>query len=421
MSPQDQRSQPSETLTTIAPSSLTLEAKPASWSAYALISAALCVGVMCTALVSPLYPIYQQIFGFSHSAISYIHIIYVVGVMVSLAFLGNLNQVFGYWKILKSGCVLMLVGLLLMMLWPTQVGLMSGRFFVGIATGMISTSTLLGMIQTIPASHADKASQYTSTMSVVGFGLGPLLGGVLAELLPFPLVLPFLVMILAVGTVTWKLVRYKQSEAHPPRGRLRLLPQMSLPEQQVHMTFWLISLGAFLAFGIFSFFGSLATSFLHEFLEDSGPFINGLSVAAVLLISGTVQFLCRSISPRRNFMMGLSMLIASCCALVATIAIDLSQLFIAAVVLAGIGHGLILVSTFAIVHRISTPENKSATLSSFLFIGYSGMVLPILVSGYLSDWFGLDIGVVVFSMIMMVIAMIVFFKTWQRRHTPLNY
>src|SRR5690606_38318090 len=98
-------SQPSETLTTIASSSLTLDAKPASWSAYALISAALCVGVMCTALVSPLYPIYQQTFGFSHSAISYIHIIYVVGVMVSLAFLGNLNQVFGYWKILKSGCV----------------------------------------------------------------------------------------------------------------------------------------------------------------------------------------------------------------------------------------------------------------------------------------------------------------------------
>lgn len=416
--------QPKDSTASIPPDPSSFSNSPpesTSWTLYLCISAALCVGVMCTALVSPLYPIYQATYGFTHSAISYIHVIYVVGVMTSLVFLGNLNTFFGYWTILRAGTALMMVGLALMMLWPTQVGLMCGRFCVGLATGMISTSTLLGMIKTIPSAHANRAPQYSSMISVVGFGLGPLLGGFLAEFLPFPLIIPFVVMIVAGAAVSWQLMLKGRTLDQTKQGRLRFLPEMRLPEPEVHTTFWLISLGAFLAFGIFSFFGSLATSFLHEFLNDAGPLINGASVAAVLLISGAVQFVCKMMSPRKNFLIGLCMLIVSCTALISTIVFDTSILFLLAVILAGLGHGLILVSTFALMHRISTPENKSATLSSFLFIGYFGMVLPIVISGYLSDWFDLNVGVVAFCLMMMAVAIAVLIKTWQRRNVPLNY
>lgn len=403
-----------------SPENLSEAPPPAqSWALYAWISSALCVGVMSTALVSPLYPLYQTLYGFTNADISYIHIVYMLGVMASLLFLGNLNSYFGYWTILRAGLVMMIVGLIIMMMFATHAGLMTGRFLVGVASGMISTSTMLGMIKTIPSQFADRAPQYSSTINVIGFGLGPLLGGVIAEFFMWPLIMPYAVMILAAVAVSFQLLRKARAVKVEKTGTLKFLPNMRIPSAPVRTTFLIISFGAFLAFGIFSFFGSLATSFLHEFLNDAGPLINGISVAAVLLISGVVQFSCKSLDPRKNFLMGIGTLGLGCVVVIATILLHIPRLFIVAVVLSGIGHGLTLVASFSLLHRISTPAIKSAALSSFLFIGYFGMIIPIVISGYISDWFGINTGVITFCIMMLCLAVLLFVKTWCRRHVTI--
>lgn len=392
-----------------------------NWGVFLWVCAALCVGVMSTALISPLYPIYQTQYGFSNTDISYIHIVYMAGAMTSLLFLGNLNSYFGFWLILRTGLILMIVGLSLLMISHSISWLILGRILVGIASGMISTSTMLGMIKTIPPHMSDRAPQYASIINVFGFGLGPLMGGIVAEFFPWPLVLPFLVMMLAAVGVSLQLIRKGKQVKDQGVGEFTLIPDMRTPPPPGRSIFWIISLGAFLAFGVFSFFGSLATSFLHEFLADAGPLINGISVSAVLLISGVVQFTCKSFEPRKSFLAGLGMLGTGCLVLIGAIAFSAPQLFVVAVILSGIGHGLTLVTSFAMLHRISTPEIKSAALSSFLFIGYLGTIIPVIISGYVSDWFGLNTGVVTFSIMMIALAITLALKIRQRaKTTPAN-
>lgn len=387
---------------------------PYNWGLFLWVSAALCVGVMSTALISPLYPIYQTLYGFSNTDISYIHIVYMAGAMASLLFLGNLNSYFGYWVILRTGLVLMIIGLFLLMIFTSLSGLIAGRVLVGIASGMISTSTMLGMIKTIPSHLSERAPQYASIINVVGFGLGPLVGGVVAEFFPWPLVLPFLIMMLAAVAVSLQLLRKAKCVTETGTGVLTLIPDMRTPEKPARSIFWIISMGAFLAFGVFSFFGSLATAFLHEFLADAGPLINGISVSAVLLISGVVQFSCKSIEPRKSFLAGLGMLALGCVVLIGAILFSAPSLFVVAVIFSGIGHGLTLVTSFAMLHRISTPDIKSASLSAFLFIGYMGTIVPIIISGYVSDWFGLNTGVITFCIMMILLAAILMLKIKQR-------
>ena len=60
----------------------------------------------------------------------------------------------------------------------------------------MTTSAMLGMMQTIPESHKQLAPQLVSILTAIGFGLGPFVGGVIAQFSQTPLVTPYLPIIL---------------------------------------------------------------------------------------------------------------------------------------------------------------------------------------------------------------------------------
>ena len=56
------------------------------WPPYAWVCFSMCVGVMGTALASPLYPLYQQAWGLQPSHITQIFVAYMFGALASLLF-----------------------------------------------------------------------------------------------------------------------------------------------------------------------------------------------------------------------------------------------------------------------------------------------------------------------------------------------
>ena len=63
-----------------------------------MVSLALCMGTIGTALASPLYPIYQQLWGLLPSHITYIFVAYMFGCLATLLFLGRTSNSFGFFK-----------------------------------------------------------------------------------------------------------------------------------------------------------------------------------------------------------------------------------------------------------------------------------------------------------------------------------
>ena len=59
------------------------------WPPFAWVCFAMCVGVMGTALASPLYPLYQAHWGLQPSHITGIYVAYMFGALASLLFLGR--------------------------------------------------------------------------------------------------------------------------------------------------------------------------------------------------------------------------------------------------------------------------------------------------------------------------------------------
>ena len=365
-----------------------------SWRPFILVSLALCIGTIGTALASPLYPIYQQLWQLLPSHITYIFVAYMFGCLTTLLFLGRSSNSFGFIRTLQTGLFFAVIGLTLSVFASNSYFLGFGRFIIGIASGLISTSAMLGLIYTIPDSHKQNAAQLSSIITVLGFGLGPFIGGAIAQFSDDPLITPYLPVI-AVAILSL-LSLFSIKSLNFDRQPFSVAPHLELPEIQFKKLFYIASFTAFCAFGSFSLFASLAPSFIKNIIPWHGPLISGATIASILLVSALVQFIAKSIDMHKALNLGLILLISSYVILSICMIMHWSALFFISVISVGMGHGLSLLGAFALVHHMTNIENRAAVISTYLFIAYFGTIVPIIVAGYLSDHFGLMAGVLGF-------------------------
>ena len=130
-----------------------------TWRPFAMVSLTLVMGTIGTALASPLYPIYQQVWHLSPSQITYIFVAYMFGCLGSLLFLGRTSNSIGFLRTLQIGLVFISLGLIISVFADNALILSVGRFIIGIASGLMTTSAMIGMMQTIPESHKQFAPQ----------------------------------------------------------------------------------------------------------------------------------------------------------------------------------------------------------------------------------------------------------------------
>ena len=133
----------------------------------------MCVGVMGTALASPLYPLYQQAWGLQPSHITQIFVAYMFGALASLLFLGRLTDRFGFVTVLRAGLILMTLGVLASTVAWNVPSFALGRVVIGVASGLITTSASVGMTRLNNRGDLQRAAATTSLTIAFGFGLGP--------------------------------------------------------------------------------------------------------------------------------------------------------------------------------------------------------------------------------------------------------
>lgn len=375
-----------------------------SWRPFAMVSLALIMGTIGTALASPLYPIYQQIWHLSPSQITYIFVAYMFGCLGTLLFLGRTSNTIGFLRTLQIGLVFISIGLVISVFAENALILSVGRFIIGIASGLMTTSAMLGMMQTIPETHKQLAPQLVSILTAIGFGLGPFVGGVIAQFSQTPLITPYLPIIL--GAVLCFVGLFWLKTPAFERQPFSIAPKLLRPEPQYHAVFMIVGLTAFNTFAAFSLFASLSPSFVQDILPWHGPLVSGTAITCILLISAVVQFFAKAVPAKKCLNIGLMVMLVSLVSLALCMILKASILFFASDILFGIGHGFALMGAFGVIHAITTLQNRAAVMSTYLFIGYLGTIVPIIAVGYLADHFGLGFAVISFCVAISALCLI---------------
>ncbi len=369
-------------------------AKPPFWDPYLWICFAMCVGVMGTALVSPLYPLYQARWDLSAGDITILYVVYMGSALASLLFLGRLSDRKGYLLVLRLALSMVTLGIFLSAIAWNLSSFLFSRILIGLASSMIVTAASLGLSKLNRTGDVQRAAASTTLMLALGFGLGPVVGGIIAQWLPQPLVssyIPSLILgVLAIYALYKIRVPSSTSTHSRPYSWRDYLPSIVLPSPGLRQPFLLGCLSTCCAFSMFSLYASLAPSFMANMVPWHGPVVSGFSIGIILFLSSGTQLLARRLHSKKCVMLGLAAFTVACLSLGLNIQSASALLFICSVLMTSIGHGFCMLGGMSIVNKVAPSHLRAGMTSTYLIIGYLGAIIPTLAIGWLADLIGLN-------------------------------
>lgn len=334
------------------------------------------------------------------------------GALCGLLFLGRLPDRLGFRPLLQGGLVLALIGTLATLFAWNLASLCTGRFVVGVASSLLTTSATLGLARVSPVTSAPRLAMITSIVLVFGFGLGPLVGGLLGQWAPYPMVTTYLptLILCSLALVIFTRLRLPTSASAgngKPLHWRDVLPKLTWPARQASFAFILTSCLAFLAFASFGLYASLSPLFLDRLVPWHGPVVSGTAIAAILFGSAFTQLLCGRLSTHWCGSLGLLALGLSSLLLMINLWLSSPILFALGVTFTAIGYGMSQLVGMNMVSRIATADTRAGLFSSYLVIGYIGSMVPMMGIGWIADHWGMNTALTTFGSLSALIAMTV--------------
>lgn len=362
---------------------------------YIILSLCLCLGALSTALASPLYPMYVLDWEISTTQIGYAFIAYMFGVVFSLLFFNSWTIRFGYKKVIICGLLMSIIALIYSALAQDIWNLSGARFLIGISSGLLSTSTIVGLSQKYPFKNKLNAGKISSILTVFGFGLGPLIGGVIADHSTAPLTTPYLV-VAAISTLVLmacSLIKYKHTTSKTIiKNKIWNIPI----KQNSKYIFLPCAIAALCCFAVFSLYAALAGTFIAELPLNHSATLTGISISVILFISTFIQLAFKRLKESTSLQLGLILTTCGCFLLLIAQYTHSIAWLMSSILCVGIGHGLALSPAYYYVGKITQQEN-GAVFSTFLLIAYQGTIWPVLLSSILIDHYGIITSLVIFS------------------------
>jgi MFS family permease len=333
---------------------------------------------------TPLYPLYEQRDGFPVSLVTVIYSVFAVGVMLSLYLFGHVSDWLGRRRMLVSAVGASVVSAVLFLLWPETWGLIAARAVNGVSIGILTATATayLGELRAIthPGENAVVATSVAGAANLGGLAHGSLLGGMLAELLPDPLVLPhvlFLVLLVIAGIALLGVPETVATRAVMPPYR----PQKLSVPRAGRSIFLVAGFGAFAGFAVFGLFSSLIPTFLASEFDQKDHLLAGVTVFAIFGASAAGQLALVSTGLRTQ----LTIAVVACTVGLVLVAVGavLPQiaLFIGGGVIAGLGIGVLFRGAIGTALTVAEPGHAGETLALLFLIAYAGPVIPVLAVG----------------------------------------
>lgn len=371
-----------------------------------------------TTLPAPLYPLYQQIFGFSNLTVAVIFATYAIGVLGALLLTGPWSDQIGRRPMLCVGLSMSAASALLF-LWGDSLGaLLLARLSSGVSAGLFTATATIAVIELAPEQHRVKAALAASIANMGGLGLGPLIAGLASQYLPWPLHFPYLLHLALTGIAGLLLWRLPETVVRPAVPRLRR-QTLGLPPE-VRAIFMPIAIACFAGFAVLGLFTSLATAVMSQILGLTNRGEIGTLIFVVFAASLAGQFVQRHLSESLRLPLACVALFVGVGLLGLSIAQGALLPLILAALIAGGGQGAIFATSITAVARAS-PATQKAEVTSLLFvIVYIAISVPIVSLGFAIEAVGLREAGITFTAIIMLLIATALSTLWRlRRHQSL--
>jgi len=316
--------------------------------------------------------------------------IYAVGLVLALLLGGPAADLWGRTRLMRPAVLVSLAATVLLMVGSGNLALLfAGRFVAGGASGVVLAAGTawvkeLSAAPFDPRSTAETGARRGAIALSLGFGLGPLVTGLVAQWAPAPLVtayIPHLVIVALTLPALWQAPetvtvggqdsvgfrrRLRVSSAGHPRFRGVVAPT----------ALWVFA-GPSIAFAVLAPLVSTQT-------RGYGTVFAGVVAGLTLGVGVATQQLARRIhSPGGVRGATVGLLATAAGLLVGALAAQLANpvVVLVASVLLGVGYGLELVSGLRETQRLAAPGELAGLTAIYYTLTYLGFALPVMLAG----------------------------------------
>ena len=345
--------------------------------------------LLCAASApSPLYPVYQAMWGFPAITLTAIYASYAFGAITALLVMGRLSDHLGRRPVLLLALVLEVVGMLMFIVADGVTLLFVGRLVVGVATGIAVGALSAWLIDLQPADNPRLGSLMSGVAVILGLGLGAFVSGVLVQYAPYPLQLVYWLLagaygLAAVGIAvvadpierrTGWLASLRPVVGVPPGAR-----SMFVAAAPALVGMWALG-GLYLALG-----PSLAISILGADSHVAG----GLLIFALTGTGAVASVLLRRSDPEPMLVRGCVVLIGGVAVTLVGVWLRSTLVLFAGSVLAGIGLGPAFSAYVRTITPLAPPEGRGGLLGAMYLSTYLSFSIPAVIAGAAVTLYGL--------------------------------
>lgn len=355
-----------------------------------------------TTLPTPLYPLYQEKFGFSELTVTVVYAVYAFGVIGVLLLAGNASDTIGRRPTLRWGLAFAAASAVCFLCADALGWLYAGRLLSGLSAGLFTGAATAYVMELAPPGGTARATLVATAANMGGLGCGPLLAGILAEYAPEPLLLPFAVH-LALVAVSALVLQWLPETVAERRPLSAVRPRKPALPARVRAVFVPAAVASFAGFALFGVFTSVSPAFLARYLHVDNHAVSGIVVALAFFASTAGQVAAGRVGPSRSLPLGCAVLFAGLVLLAVALATDLLVFIVLAALVGGTGQGLAFRAALSAVAAASPPGQRAAVISSLFVVAYTGISIPVIGVGLLADPLGLEGAGLVFIACMLVL------------------
>lgn len=367
-----------------------------SWKAFI----AMLIFTMGTSIITPLLPLYAERFQLSAGTLSLLFATYTATVVPTMLVMGGLSDRVGRKRVMLPAMASISAASLVFALADSVPLLFAGRVLQGLAIG-----GFLGVGAAFVVDHATPAKRATAALFAsvgfrLGFGLGPGLGGLIAEVSNDNIHYPFWghLALMAIAVTAVLLARETV-----PRRRARIEIRIGVPPGQMRGFATFLGPAGFLMSFLDAALLAIVPLYIFQTLGVHNVAIAGLVGFLILGMGAFTPLLLGRVEPRRAMMAGVCISSVSSLLVLAAAAADTVVLVVIAAAVIGFTNGLILQGGTAICGITVPLQDRGKLISAFYMCCYSGTI-PIVGLGYLANWIGLTAALAVWCGVALALA-----------------
>lgn len=335
-------------------------------------------------VLTPLYIMYKQEFGFSQITLTLIYAVYVIGNLAALLLFGGISDKVGRRPVALAAMAVAMLSALIFLFAGNVFALDIARILSGLSVGVGAGAGTAWLAELIASEDKSRATLIATSTNFLGLGLGALASGLLAEYAPLPLRLTFIVYLLALLVVALLIWRSPETVARRDDGaRFSLRPRFSVPGE-IRAAFVAPAVTGFGAMALVGFYAALAPSILAQELHVTSHAAAGALFFELAIVAAATILATKDIASRIAMLLALGLMIPTAALVVAAQLYGSMALMIIATASCGVVAALGYRGGLQVINQIAPQGRRAEVVSAFFICCFCGNALPVIGIGILS-------------------------------------